>query len=163
MEIEYMITDNGEPEPAGVKPGDPPPALAATPVLVASDPEVVEKAKRRSFRGDFKARILEEADRCKQPGEVGALLRRHGLYSSHLTMWRRERQAGTVAILGPKKRGRKVPPLNPLARRVTDLERENQRLLRKLKQAEAIIDVQKKLSEILGITLPPTPPDASEA
>ena len=163
MEIEYVITDNGEAQLAEAKPSDSSPAVAATPVLVASDPEVVEKAKRRSFRGDFKARILEEADRCKKPGELGALLRRHGLYSSHLTIWRRERQAGALASLAPKKRGRKVPPSNPLARRVTDLERENQRLLRKLKQAETIIDVQKKLSEILGITLPPTPSDASEA
>ena len=158
-----MITDNGDSLPAEVKPSDPPAAQATTPLLVASDPEVVEKATRRTFRADFKARILEEADRCKLPGEVGALLRRHGLYSSHLTIWRREVQARSLEALEPKKRGRKVAPPNPLALRVTELERENQRLLRKLKQAEAIIDVQKKLSEILGITLPPTPSVASEA
>jgi transposase-like protein len=101
-------------------------------------------------------RVLREADRCKRPGELGALLRREGLYSSHLTNWRRQRDAGTLAGLAPKRRGRKPLPNAPLTAENERLKRENQRLTEKLHQAETIIEVQKKLSELLGIPLPPT-------
>jgi len=117
------------------------------------DPEVVEKPQRRRFTAEYKVRILREADACAEPGEIGALLRREGLYSSHLTEWRRQREQGAWAGLAPKKRGRRGAPPHPLARRVSELERENTRLQRRLQQAEAIIEVQKKVSELLGIPL----------
>jgi len=117
------------------------------------DPEVTEKPQRRRFTAEHKVRILREADACAEPGAIGALLRREGLYSSHLTEWRRQREQGAVAGLAPKKRGRRGAPPHPLARRVSELERENTRLQRRLQQAEAIIEVQKKVSELLGIPL----------
>ena len=122
-------------------------------VVVVADPEVPEKARRRRFSAEYKMRILEEADACSEPGEVGALLRREGLYSSHLVVWRRQRAEGTLEGLRPRKRGRKPQPINPLAKKVAELERKNKRLEQRLKQAEIIIDVQKKVSQILGIPL----------
>ena len=112
------------------------------------DPQVPEKAQRRRFTGEFKLRVLREADRCTEPGSIGALLRRHGLYSSLLTTWRRERDEGALRQLG-RKRGRKSTR-NPLADRVAELERENRRLQNRLRQAETIIDVQKKLPRSWG-------------
>jgi transposase-like protein len=103
--------------------------------------------------------VLREADECTEPGAIGALLRRHGLYSSLLTTWRRERDAGALAQLS-RKRGRKSTR-NPLTDRVAELERENRKLQRRLKQAEIIIDVQKKVAEILGIPLN-TPPNEGD-
>ncbi len=120
------------------------------------DPAVPEKPVRRRFAAEYKIRILREADRCTQPGQFGVLLRREGLYSSHLTNWRRQRDAGTLAGLAPKRRGRKPALGAPLIAENERLKRENQRLTEKLRQAETIIEVQKKLSEILGIPLPPT-------
>ena len=115
------------------------------------EPEVVFKAKRRNFSASYKQWVLEEADKCReQPGRVGALLRREGLYSSHLTTWRRQREAGQLAGLAPQKRGRKV---DETAAENSRLRQENERLERQLTQAELIIDAQKKLSEILGLTL----------
>jgi hypothetical protein len=102
---------------------------------------------------------LREADACAGSGELGALLRREGLYSSHLTTWRRQRDAGALSALAPKKRGRPATVTSPLARRVAELERDKAKLERRLKQAETIIEVQKKISEILGIPLK-TPDDA---
>jgi len=122
-------------------------------VLVVADPEVSEKAKRRRFSAEYKLRILLEADACTEPGEIGALLRREGLYSSHLGVWRRQREEGTIQGLTPRKRGRRTQPKNPLSKKVEELERENARLKQRLKQAETIIDVQKKVSQILGIPL----------
>lgn len=116
------------------------------------DPEVAEHKSRRYFTAKFKLRILQEADNCKEIGQIGNLLRREGLYSSHLTTWRRQRDKGVLTGLSPKKRGRKKQPKNPLAEKVAKLEKENQKLRLKLKQADAIIDVQKKISEILGIS-----------
>lgn len=110
------------------------------------DPEVVPKAKRRTFSAEYKLQILREADGCSESGEIGALLRREGLYSSHLSDWRRQREAGSLAGLGAKKRGRKATPDK---RRITELERENERLRQRLEQAETIMEVQKKLSGIL--------------
>jgi len=101
-----------------------------------------------------KLRILEEADRCTQPGELGQLLRREGLYSSHLSTWRRQREEGTLQGLKPKRRGRKAKRKDPLATENERLRRENERLAQRLRQAETIIEVQKKVSEMLGIPLP---------
>jgi hypothetical protein len=115
------------------------------------DPEVVPKAKRRNFTANYKQWVLEEADKCReQPGRVGALLRREGLYSSHLTTWRRQQKAGQLAGLAPQKRGRKI---DETAAENSRLRQANERLERQLTQAELIIDAQKKLSEILGLTL----------
>ena len=113
------------------------------------DPEVVPKAKRRKFSAEYKRRILDEADSCTEPGQIGALLRREGLYSSHLTTWRRQRDRGLIQALSPKKRGRKRK--DELEREVVRLQRENARLQARLEQAEMIIDVQKKLSKLLGL------------
>lgn len=118
------------------------------------DPEVVVKPKRRQFTAEYKHRILQEAEACTQPGEVGALLRREGLYSSHLTTWRHQRQRGELQGLAPAKRGRKS---DPYAAEFARLQRENARLQAQVKRAELIIDVQKKLSQLLG--LPETPSD----
>ena len=96
------------------------------------DPEVVEKARRRRFSARYKLKILEQADRCREPGEVGALLRREGLYWSNLRTWQRQRKQGSLQGLSPKKRGRKSAPHNPLAGKVKALERDNKRLQRKL-------------------------------
>ncbi len=131
-------------------------ALRVVPSPVVPDPEVGERAARRRFTAEYKLQVLREADRCAGVGEVGALLRREGLYSSHLTTWRRQREHGALAALAPKKRGRAVAAVSPLARRVAELERDKARLARRLKQAEAIIDAQKKLAEILGLSLPAT-------
>ena len=114
------------------------------------DPEVTERAKRRRFTAEYKLRILREADACKGDGGLGALLRREGLYSSHLTTWRRQRDEIAKAGLKARKRGPKPKAEDP---RVKQLERENLRLKRRLEQAETIIDFQKKLSKLLGIEL----------
>ena len=118
------------------------PAPAPTPSS-PPDPEVVERAKRRRFTAEYKLRILDQADRC-EPGEIGALLRREGLYSSHLTTWRRQREAGALAALAPHKRGPKAKPEGIALARLRELERENAQLRERLAQAETIIDVQKK-------------------
>lgn len=109
------------------------------------DPEVAAKAQRRRHSVDYKLKILEEADRASQPGEVAALLRREGLYSSHLAAWRKQRREGTLA----QTRGRKGKDARD--KRIEELERDNARLTKKLDQAETIIEVQKKLSRLLGI------------
>lgn len=113
------------------------------------DPEVVPTAKRRKFTAGYKQRILEEADNCTKPGQVGALLRREGLYSSHLTTWRRQRERGIFEGLAPKKRGRKNK--DELEKELNNLRRENEDLQERLEQAEAIIEVQKKLARLLGL------------
>ena len=119
----------------------------------AHSPEVLEKPVRRRFTVEYKARILAEADACAEPGMLGELLRREGLYSSYLTTWRRQRDDGVLAGLRPKRRGRKAKPKSPLADENKRLQRENQRLKEQLRQAELIIDVQKKVSEMLNIPL----------
>ncbi len=124
--------------------------VAATVAKPEPDPEVPEKAQRRRFSAAYKLRVLAAAEACSQPGEIGALLRREGLYSSHLSKWRRQRDAGALEGLRPRKRGRKPRPVDPQAKRIAQLQRENERLRRKLEQAETIIDVQKKLSRMLA-------------
>lgn len=128
---------------------------------VRPDPEVVERPVRRTFTAEFKRRVVEEAEACRQPGEVGALLRRHGLYSSHLVAWRRQWKAGALAGLAPRKRGRTPQATNPLAAKVAKLERDKARVEQRLKQAETIIEFQKKVSELLGIPL--RRPDGDES
>ena len=119
-----------------------------------TDPEVVPKATRRQFSAAEKLRVLQEADACTQPGQIGALLRREGLYSSQLAKWRRLRARGQLQALTPQQRGPKVIA-DPRADELASLRRENARLQAQLSRAETIIDVQKKLSQLLG--LPPTP------
>jgi transposase len=128
------------------------PARGAVERARAADPEVPTKAKRRQFTAQYKLRIVREAAAAKTPGEIGALLRREGLYSSHLADWRRQRERGELAGLSAK-RGRKAEPVNPLAQRVAELEREKRRLERKLEQAELLLDIQKKASRLLEIPL----------
>jgi transposase-like protein len=114
------------------------------------DPEVVARPKRRQFTAEYKLRILREADACKGSGEIGALLRREGLYSSHLVLWRRQREQAAHTELKSRKRGPKPKAQDP---RVKQLEREKARLERRLKHAETIIEIQKKVHELLGIPL----------
>lgn len=114
------------------------------------NPEVPERAQRRQFTATYKLRILEEADGCTAAGQLGALLRREGLYSSHLAEWRRHRAQGTLAALAPGRRGR--PAASAPAAEFTHLRQENERLTRQLAVAEAIIEIQKKVSSLLGLT-----------
>ena len=114
-----------------------------------ADPEVVPTAKRRQFSAQYKLRILEEAENCTERGQLGALLRREGLYSSHLTTWRRQRERGQLEALSPKRRGPK--PQDALEEDLAKLRRENERLKARLERAETIIEVQKKLSCLLGL------------
>jgi transposase len=115
------------------------------------DAEVVDQPTRRRFSPSYKLRIVEEADRCTEPGEVGRLLRREGLYSSHLTTWRKAARSGSLRALS-KKRGRK-PERNPLEEKVRKLERQNARLEEELRKAHLIIDVQGKVAGLLGLSL----------
>ena len=119
--------------------------------VLAADPEVAATAKRRQFSSREKRRILAAADRCTAIGEIGALLRREGIYSSHLNTWRKQRAALDLAALEPKKRGRKADPAIAEARREEVLVREIRRLRHQLAQAHTVIDVQKKLCTLLGL------------
>jgi len=119
------------------------------------DPEVPEEKARRKFTAKYKLETLEKADQCTEPGQIGGLLRKEGLYSSNLTTWKKQREKGLLEAMSPKKRGRKEKEKNPLAPKVAELERENEHLRKKLRKAEIIIDVQKKISEILGISQEP--------
>ena len=123
--------------------------------------EVVARAKRRRFSGEYKQRILREVDAFTKNGEQSALLRREGLFSSHLTTWKAQRERGELAGLSPKKRGPKPKGKNPLNKRVKQLEREVIRLRKRAERAEALIEVQKKVSELWGVTLPT--PDSDES
>jgi transposase len=138
-------------EAGGASPASPPGAVHLRRV---PDPEVEPRAQRRRFTGAYKLEILREAQMCQGPGEIGALLRREGLYASHLAKWRKLKREGGEQALG-QPRGRKPDPDTVVRQQLRQLERDNQRLQRKLKQAEQIIEVQKKLSEILGISLEP--------
>jgi transposase len=120
---------------------------------VPANPEVVAKATRRRFTVDYKLKLLEQADACSQPNQLGALLRREGLYHSNLALWRQQRQQGILQALTPKVRGRKSNPKSLLVQENEQLRRQNQRLSHRLQQAEIIIEFQKKLSEALGIPL----------
>jgi len=157
-------TEGGR-SPTGVPPATAAAALglpAAGNGKLIPDPAVAEKPVRRRFTAEYKLRILHDADRCIASGQLGALLRREGLYSSLLSTWRQQRDQGTLAGLTPKRRGRKSNPDAPLIAENERLKRETQRLAAKLRQAETIIEVQKKLSEMLGIPLPPSDNSGSE-
>ena len=121
------------------------------------DTEVVPKAKRRLFSVAYKKRILAEVDECTAAGQIGAILRREGLYSSHLTTWRRQRERGEVAGTSAPNRGR---PARPEAEQeLARLRQENEQLQQRLAQTETIIDIQKKVSQLIGLTLTGSPPD----
>ena len=117
------------------------------------DPEVVPRAKRRQFSVSYKLQLLEEAEQCRDPGEIGALLRREGLYSSHLSRWRQLHRQGQ---LGAKRQAAATTAA------VTELRRENERLQARLAQAELVIDVQKKVSQLLGLNVTPEVKDEDE-
>src|SRR5450756_309886 len=123
------------------------------------DPEVPATVQRRRFPAEYRLRILKQADACKKPGELGALLRREGLYSSLLTNWRRQREQGALQDMRGRRRGPKPRLVDP---RVKQLEAENHRLQRKLQRAETIITLQKKVAEILGIPLKPLDTDETD-
>ena len=118
---------------------------------VVPNPEVPEKASRRSYTAEYKRLILREAEICKEQGQVGALLRREGLYSSNLTAWRRQVERGTLDALSSKKRGPKAQKPDPSVRRITEQEKEIQKLRARLRKAELIIDAQKKIAEIFQL------------
>lgn len=118
----------------------------------APDPEVSERPQRRTFSTADKLRVLEEIDRAR-PNEIGAILRREGLYSSNVTRWRRQREAGQLRGLAPAKPGPKAPPANPHKSDLERLERENARLRDQLSRAEAVIELQKKVAQLLETSL----------
>ena len=122
-------------------------------ISAVPDSEVYGKATRRKFTAEYKLRILKLADNCMESGSLGALLRREGIYQSNLKTWRRQRDDNILLGLKPKKRGRKVVKTNPLQKEVDGLHRENKHLTKQLRQAELIIDVQKKVSEVMGIAM----------
>jgi transposase len=129
-----------------------------TPSSTSSAPtEVTEKATRRKFTAKYKLRILEAVEACTEPGEVGALLRREGLYTSHLTHWRSARRSGSLGALAPQKRGPKVVEADPRDMRIIELERDLRKATARADRAEALVDIQKKVSQILGIVLPERP------
>ena len=120
---------------------------------------MTSKAKRRRFTAEYKRKVLQEADSCTESGQIGALLRREGLYSSHLVTWRHARERGELEGLAPKKRGPKAQEPNPLARELAAKEREITRLKAENAKLQIICDVQKKVSLLLGVTLPTIPED----
>ena len=140
-------------------PGRPAPGAPGARPAPLPDPEVPAHPGRRQFSAAYKQRILREADACPV-GEQGALLRREGLYSSHLVLWRRQRARGELAALAPRRRGRPAP--SPEAQELARLRQENERLARRLAAAETVIEVQGKVSALLGLT-PAVPPAAPES
>ncbi len=131
-------------------------------VRTVPDPQVPDKPQRRRYTAQYKLGVLEEVDRCSEPGQIGAVLRREGLYWSALQRWRRLRGRGILGALGSKKRGPKAQPQRQLLQRLAELERNNERLQRQLERAEKIIDVQKKVSELLGLE-PPREPNGGQS
>lgn len=131
MQANQAVSRNGNRESMGREP----------------DPQVKEKAERRQFSVEYKRRILAEAAGCSQRGEIGALLRREGLYSSHLDKWRKQRDQGVLTGSNGQKRGRKS---DPQAEEIARLQRENEQMRSRLERAERIIEVQKKLAQLLG-------------
>lgn len=144
-----------------VMPASTPVSSHGSPSPALPNPEVQERAQRRIYTAEYKLRILQETDTCEE-GQIGAILRREGLYSSHLTTWRRQRQAGQLAALRDDKRGRKAVADNPLSAEVERLQRENQRLNQQLAQAELVIEIQKKVSMLLNISLEQKPCDDND-
>jgi transposase len=118
--------------------------------VVAEDVQVAAKPRRRTYTAEYKRRLLKEADGCTAPGAIGALLRREGLYTSHLVVWRRARRRGELAALAPKRRGRKPTPVDPRDRKIADLERQLAQMTGRAERAEALVELQKKLAALLG-------------
>jgi transposase len=118
--------------------------------LRPEDVEVSAIARRRRFTAEFKREVLRKANACTQPGEIGALLRSEGLYSSHLTTWRQAQERGELAGLATKKRGRKAMPPDPRDKKIVELERQVARLAARAERAEALVEVQKKVALLLG-------------
>lgn len=150
----------------GTGSGEPP---ATAPIVAGAgeaprppDSEVPERPVRRQFSAACKLRIVQEADRCRDSNGIGSLLRREGLYSSHLGTWRRQRDEGSLSALAPRKRGRPAEKPQPDTKRLAQVEREKRHLERRLKQAEALLELQKRVSEILGIDLQPAPTDEND-
>jgi transposase len=137
-------------------------ASGEAPSIVPPDSEVAASAQRRQFSSAHKQRVLAAADACTEPGQIGALLRREGIYSSLLSTWRAQRKRGELGALEPKQRGPKADPNRAEAKRVAELERENERLRRTLAQAHTIIDVQKKLCTLLGLPAAEEPSEPCE-
>jgi len=127
--------------------------MEAVKSMAPREVEVSAKPKRRKFTAEYKRKILEEIDRCTEPGEIGAVLRREGLYSSHLVEWRRIRREAGNAGLAPKKRGPQPKVVDERDRKIAELERQNAKLMARAKKAEALVELQKKVSELLGIDL----------
>ena len=128
--------------------------VVTVPAARSREVEVVAKATPRRFTVDYKVKVLKEADLCQKPGEVGALLRREGLYSSHLSVWRAARDRGEIAGLTPKKRGPKHLPPDPRDLQMVALARETQRWKARAERAEALVDLPQKVSMLLGTALP---------
>ena len=126
------------------------PAWAAASGRAGNDAEVVPRARRRQFSNADKRRILQAVDNCTQPGEIGALMRREGVYSSSLSTWRRQREAAELAALAPVKRGPKADPHRAETLHIAQLTRERDSLKSRLDKALLVIDVQKKLATLLG-------------
>jgi transposase len=159
------IPCGGAPERSGVErsetersAGAPPPrqnaeGITEPRVAAAPNPEVLERPQRRRISAADKLRILQEVDRCSAPGQIGALLRREGIYSSYLQKWRKQRDAGALGALHGQKRGPRAVAPNPLAKQLAQSQKDNARLERKLKRAQAIIDFQKKIAAMLDIPL----------
>lgn len=116
--------------------------------------KVTTTAKRRCFTAEYKRRILQQAEACRETGGLGALLRREGIYSSHLANWREQARAGQLAALAPKKRGPSANTVNLHARALAEKEREIDILRRRAERAEALVEIQKKVSQLLGIAFP---------
>lgn len=133
---------------------------AANPGRTAPPTEVSAKATRRRFSAKYKKRILDAAAACTARGELGALLRREGLYSSHLTKWRRQEKQGALAGLAPKRRGPAPQTVDPRDKQLAETQKALQKMTRRAERAEALVELQKKLSELLGIALP-TPDELS--
>lgn len=134
-------------------------AGSATPARPSgADTEVVPRARRRHFTNADKRRILQAAERCTQPGEIGALMRREGVYSSSLSTWRRQREAADLAALAPQKRGPKADPHRAERQHIAQLTRENELLKSRLDKALLVIEVQKKVAALLGLATPDDKP-----
>ena len=145
---------NTNPQEVGVGSSAPERARRASggaddPVAALPDPEVTSKPRRRRFGAEYKRRILRETDQLREPGQLGAFLRREGLYSSTLSRWRAQRDRGVLDALAPTRRGRKPAPLSAERARIAELERENENLRARLRHADRIIEVQKKVAELL--------------
>jgi transposase len=147
------VTDEPQASPPTEIPAAAVPATKA-PGSGPVDPEVTERPTRRVYSAEFKRQVLKEVDACAE-GEIGAILRRHGLYSSHLKTWREQRERGEVSGLAPKKRGRKAAPKNPLTDVVARLERDLRRMTARAERAEGLVDLQKKMAALLGQEIPP--------